>query len=212
MQRHNINFAPNERYIMPLARSVSAVQLLSSVAIQNEKRELGIFVGPQDEPNIKYYSLRSPKANPLVLLLVRDNAVIWCRTAYARRPIKYISSIVEFIIKQKFDIAADMASAGLVRKNGIYYNVYDLPRGFVYDGNMDLSNAGLVKLPDMSTVTILGDYDISGNYLVSLYGCPKKVGGDFYAYDNQPPKYMQHPPRKVVIGGSYYNVRPDLSR
>ena len=201
-----------QKYVMGLANSVSAVQLLSPQAIKNEKRELGIFLGHLDQQDLNYYSLRSKTGKPLVFIVTRDNAVIWCRTAYLRRPKNYISNVVEFIIKQNLDIAADMASTGLVRKNGNYYNVYDLPKDFVYNGDMDLSYAGLVKLPDMSTVTINGDYNISGNNLISFYGVPKYVRGNFYAYDNRPAKITKQLPKHVMIGGAYYNVKPGLER
>ena len=213
MQNQISDVGSDKMYVMGLARSVSAVQLLTADAVKSDKRDLGIFLGWHDPLGLnKYYSLRSKENKPLVLLVVRDNAVIWCRGANAKRPKPYMSSVIEFIIRQRLGVAADMAGAGVVCKNGAYYNVYDLPKGFVYNGNMDLSYAGLVKLPDMSTVTIKGDYKISGTNLISLYGCPKIVTGNFYAYDNRPQKYTQQRPRNVIIGGRYYNVQPNLER
>lgn len=213
MQNQIPDVGSDKLYVMGLAHSVSAVQLLTTDAVKSDKRDLGIFLGWYDPLGLnKYYSLRSKANKPLVLMVVRDNAVIWCRGANARRAKPYMSSIVEFIIKQNFDIAADMAGTGVLRKNGNYYNVYDLPQGFIYNGNLDLSYAGLIKLPNMSTITIKGDYNISGNNLISLRGCPKLVTGNFYAYDNRPKKYTQQKPSNVLIGGRYYNVQPNLER
>ena len=210
MAEQNLGFGV--MYAMGLSHGVMAVQLLTPAAVDTERRRLNICLGLLKGLDVKYYALRSKVGAPLVLIIVRNNSVVFCRGANARRPGNYISSVVEFIVKQNWGIAADMAGTGLVRKNGKYYNIYDLPTGFVFDGNMDLSYAGFVKLPDMRTVTIKGDYNVSGNYLVTFYGCPKLICGNLYAYYNHPPKYVKNPPRNVTIGGQYYNVRPDLSR
>lgn len=66
-------------------------------------------------------------------------------------------------------------------QNGNEYNLYKLPRDghFEIRGNLDLSNMGLKELPDLSMVSISGDFVCSHNPLTSLQGCPKSVGGDF---------------------------------
>jgi hypothetical protein len=72
-----------------------------------------------------------------------------------------------------------------IKQNGKTYNLYDLPDGFVIEGDVDLSKKGLTELPDLSKVTVKGNFNCSDNQLTSLTGAPREVGGDFWCYDNQ---------------------------
>lgn len=205
----DLDFGSDEMRVMDLPNSIVAVQLLTPEAVYFERRGLGIAPGfVSQEQNVKHYVLRNRNNQTLVLIEVRDGAVTFCRTTDAKRPKAYISSIVEFIIRQDFDIAADMASTGIVREKGHYYSIYELPKGFIYNGNMDLSYADLKQLPDMSHVTIKGDYNISGNDLFGLYGSPKHVYGNYYAWGRHPHKGPWKRPRNTIIGGSFITVRP----
>lgn len=76
-----------------------------------------------------------------------------------------------------------------------------IPANMVIKGDVDLSDMGLTKLPDLSAVTVNGDFDCSCNRLTSLEGAPKSVGGYFYCYDNQLTT-LDGAPRSV--GGDFY--------
>ncbi|MBE6450948.1 MAG: hypothetical protein E7016_03170, partial [Alphaproteobacteria bacterium] len=67
----------------------------------------------------------------------------------------------------------------------ITYNLYDMPKGFVIKGNLDLWNKGLTELPDLSEVVVKGYFNCSQNQLTSLEGAPQRVGGDFYCNYNR---------------------------
>lgn len=80
----------------------------------------------------------------------------------------------------------------LIRKNGgiffvqdgVEYNLYKMPKVgadelFYIEGNLNLSNMGLTKLPDLSDCQVNGSFDCSRNPLTSLRGCPMYVCGDF---------------------------------
>lgn len=54
-----------------------------------------------------------------------------------------------------------------------------------YGSNIDLSNRGLLKLPDDLPHIISGDFDCYGNALTTLEHCPSQVGGDFYCHNNK---------------------------
>ena len=54
-----------------------------------------------------------------------------------------------------------------------------IPDDMVFRGDLRLLSIGLKKLPDLSGVTVTGDFDCSCNELVSLQGAPKSVGGNF---------------------------------
>ena len=72
-----------------------------------------------------------------------------------------------------------------IKQNGKTYNLYDLPDGFVIKGDVDLSEKGLTELPNLSKVTVKGNFNCSNNQLTSLTGAPRKVGGYFRCSDNQ---------------------------
>ena len=68
------------------------------------------------------------------------------------------------------------------------------------DGNVFLSDLGLTELPDLSGVTVTGDFDCNYNQLISLLGAPEKVAGDFNCYKNQLTS-LEHVPKEV--GGNF---------
>ena len=199
--------------IMDLSRSMYVVYFSTTDAMLYEAGKLQLKLNTEDtgaienRPNVNFYSIRSHVGEPCVMLKVEDDAVQWCRGVCAKRPVEYIRQIVTFIVSKRLDIAGDMACTGIVKQNGKYYNIYDLPKSFVYRGNMDLSYAGLVKLPDMRTVTIKGDYNISGNDLRHLTGAPAVVEGDFIVLDNKIPYLFKDKPAPQLtkIGGKFFN-------
>ena len=65
-------------------------------------------------------------------------------------------------------------------RHGVEHNLYDLPKNFVFDGDIDLSGSNLRELPDLSTVTVTGSFDCwDCSNLTSLKGAPKIVNGYF---------------------------------
>ncbi len=70
-------------------------------------------------------------------------------------------------------------------QDGKTYNLYNLPDGFVIEGDVDLSKKGLTELPDLSKVTVEGCFWCYKNQLTTLRGAPQEVGGDFYCNNNQ---------------------------
>lgn len=60
-------------------------------------------------------------------------------------------------------------------QDGKKYDLFNLPKGFIINGNIDLSHMDLTELPDLSTVIVRGAFDCSRNMLKSLNGAPKKV-------------------------------------
>lgn len=61
---------------------------------------------------------------------------------------------------------------------------WTIPYDMVIRGDVDMSNMGLKELPDLSAVTVTGNFNCSGNQLTSLKGAPKSVGGWFNCCDN----------------------------
>ena len=80
-------------------------------------------------------------------------------------------------------IQTDSEIHELCKKYGI--TNYTINNGLVdVDGDVDLSNKNLTKLP-IKFGNITGHFYCSSNQLTTLEGCPKEVGGGFYCPDNQ---------------------------
>ena len=60
-----------------------------------------------------------------------------------------------------------------------------IPDDMVFRGYLNLSDMGLTELPDLSAVTVTGDFNCSYNKLTTLNGAPKSVGGNFRCSDNK---------------------------
>ena len=96
----------------------------------------------------------------------------------------------------------------LFAQDGTKYNLYDLPDGFVIKGDLDIRFHGLTELPDLSKVTVLGNFECSDNELTSLKGAPQKVGGDFMCLRNKLTS-LEGSPREV--SGNFICERNELA-
>lgn len=68
-------------------------------------------------------------------------------------------------------------------------------------GNINLTNRGLEKLPDLSRVLLRGDFRCSRNKLTDLVGAPLIVGGIFACADNMLTSLQGAPEH---VGGDLY--------
>ena len=96
------------------------------------------------------------------------------------------------------NITQTATSEILLHQDGLMYNIYKLPKNFVIKGDLSLSELGLKKLPDLSTVTITGNFSCADNELTNLRGAPRSVGGNFDCSRNQIETLMHLP---LHIGG-----------
>ena len=202
-------FRPGFHKIMDLPKSMYGVFLSTEDAIKEVAEDLK-FEGNRSlirrqRNGRNFYAICGRDGIAHVMIQVFEDKVYFCRGMYARRPSNYMAQVVTFIVQKNWDIARDMANTGILRQNGKYYNVYDLPKGFVFHGDMDLSGAGLRILPDMTGVTIRGYYNISYNDITKYYGIPKEIFGDFIAIGNKYSVVTEKPPRGVKIHGKFVN-------
>jgi len=204
------------KHIMNLPGGMNAVQLQGPDIIfrENQKLNIGLlYRNVLDSANdTEYYTLRTGDNRARVMIAVKNGAVQMCRGINRSRPANYMNQIITFIIGRGFDVVADMACTGIIRQKNHYYNVYDLPKKFTVWGNMDLSYAGLYHLPDMHSVIIRGNYDISGNNLTDFMGLPAEVFGDFIVRDNEFGWVGNVTPKHVHIHGQYIVGKTDRSR
>jgi hypothetical protein len=90
------------------------------------------------------------------------------------------------------------------KQDGVTYNLYEMPNGFVIKGDLNISFENLAELPDLSGVIVEGYFDCSSNQLTSLKGAPQKVGGNFVCYANELTT-LEGAPQKVGGGFSCFN-------
>jgi hypothetical protein len=72
---------------------------------------------------------------------------------------------------------------------------------FTVHGDLRMNYQGLTELPDLSSVTVTGNFVCDDNRLTSLMGCPREVGGDFWCHHNSLTS-LEGGPQKV--GGNYW--------
>ena len=72
----------------------------------------------------------------------------------------------------------------ICRKYGIKNYTVNDDGSVDVDGNVNLRNLGLTKLP-IKFRNVSGDFYCSNNQLISLEGCPQSVGGYFFCDNNQ---------------------------
>ena len=195
-------------FVMNLPNNMTAYRLTTPEALDFESEYMGHCVGSGGyDKNVKngttqIYSIRDERGEPHATFEVRNNTIQQCKGKQNKAPVaKYMPAIQEFIKSKKFELGGDTKNTGLIEQDGEYYSILHLPRNFVFRGNLDLSNMGLTELPDMSTVTILGNFNCDNNQLTSLTGAPKHVGGNFYCYDNQLTSLTGAPKH---VGGDFY--------
>ena len=74
----------------------------------------------------------------------------------------------------------------ILKQNGVEYDLGKLPKGFVIQGDVIIPEMkDLTILPDMSTVTVKGNFDCRATGLKTLQGAPIRVEGDFMCDDNK---------------------------
>ncbi len=172
----------------------------------------------------RFYSIRDAKGEPHITIEVRDWAYLKNnifemvdvpdnRLEFAggiiyeyqgknnQQPLaKYLPYFQEFVLKGKLGFSkSSMRASGLIYQDSRYYNLFDLPKGFVVKGNVNITKMGLTQLPDMSTVTVEGDFYCGQNHLKTLKGAPLRVTGVFDCHDNELVS-LEGGPREVGCG------------
>lgn len=177
--------------IMTMSDGLYITQLLSPEALDFETQCMGHCIGTGGYDAdvltgaVQIYSLRDKNGMPHVTFEVKNGCVKQCKGKGNKAPIlKYIPYIQEFVNANHFEIEGDIKHMGLIKQDGRYYNIWDLPQGFVVKCDIDLSEMGLTQLPNLSDVRVKGDFICNGNVLQNLQGAPKYVEGHFDCHQN----------------------------
>ena len=153
------------RFIMDLPDGMKAYQLITPRALDFEGECMGNCVGQgaYDEDitdgYIEIYSIRDSDGEPHVTLEVRGQDIYQCKGKGNKAPVqRYIPAVQHFIEAQKLVVKHDMKNIGLIKQDGKYYSIYDLPNGFVVRGDLDLSD---MDLSDVNlNIKVTGDLNL----------------------------------------------------
>ena len=180
------------KHVMTLSNGMLVYELTTPGALDFESDNMGHCVGQGAYDNgvakgkIKIYSIRDAGGEPHATLEVRDNQVIQLKGKANKMPKKpYALAAREFVGKKNLGIEYDYYNFGFLQINGKEYDLFDLPKKLVVDGDLILANFELSELPDLSEWEIRGDFKCSFSQLTSLAGAPKEVGGTFNCSYNQ---------------------------
>ena len=140
------------QFIMDLPNGMRAYQLMTPQALDFESEYMGHCVGrggyDKDVTNgsVKIYSIRDNNGEPHATLEVRGQNVFQCKGKGNKTPVqRYIPAVQHFVEAQKL-IKHDMKNIGLIKQDGKYYSIYDLPNGFVVRGDLNLSEMDLADV------------------------------------------------------------------
>ncbi len=128
------------------------VQLLTTHALDIESAQLGHCIGNggYDEnirhPGREYYSLRDPLNKAHVTFEVIEGVLEQFKGKQNAPPVSpYMEMGQEMIRTHQWQISESPAHTGLLEKDGVYYDVQNLPEGFEWKKNLILNNAKWLK-------------------------------------------------------------------
>lgn len=125
------------------------VQLLTPKALDLESAQLGHCIGNGAYDNqvrntgrYQYYSLRDKNNQAHATLEVDDGYLMQCSGKENNPPVgKYIAPLKDFILEHQWTLKVSEKYSGLLRQDGEYYDVNNLPENFHYRDDIDLNNA-----------------------------------------------------------------------
>lgn len=195
------------QFVMNLPNSMSAYRLTTPEALDFESEYMGHCVGQGaydvnvKNGSVEIYSLRDARGEPHATLEVRGSNVYQCKGKGNKPPVqKYIPAIQTLIEAKGLNVIDDVKNTGLLKQDGKYYNIWDLPAGFVVNGDLDLSKMNLSELPNLTDVIVEGNFYCFGNKLKTLKGAPKRVNGSFECSHNELENLQGAP---TYVGGSF---------
>jgi len=165
-----------EQTIMTFDNGYRIVELLTSSAMDRESEYVGHCIGNGDYANRmaagthRYYSLRDRKNEghaTMEVLTVEGNILLQCKGKGNKIPVrKYMPSIQKFLMREDFDLDEASYMTGLVKAEGQYYSVYNLPENLTIDGNLNLSHSNIRTLP--AGLRINGDLNLNNSEIQEL--------------------------------------------
>lgn len=128
--------------VMELENGFCIVRLLTPQALDRESAVLGHCIGQGSYDHKlaggawEFYSLRDARNKPHATLDVHaaQNMLLQCKGAQDKPPVeKYLPYLQVFIKDRDFDLNTGISNTGLLKKNGVYYDPFNLPDHFTWE-------------------------------------------------------------------------------
>ena len=163
--------------------------------------------------DVQIYSVRNKKGLPQLTLEVNNGIIVQAQGHGNRVPNDPAlrAAVRKFMHAENLnipDVNGWNKLIAYIKQDGKMYDVFDLPKNFVANHTINLSGMDLNKLPDMSTVTIYGDFWCSTNNLFDAVGAPGVVYGHC-KFSGNPLQSLRGFPR--FVSGKIYLSRTQLT-
>lgn len=207
--------------IMDLNDGFYAVQLFDPKSLDFEGQCLNHCVGDgyyDDRVHMKsvqLYSIRDDKNYPRLTIEAEEGKIVQCYGYNNHVPTdpKLRTAVRTLMHAEKLDVSNINGWNKLIAyitKDGVLYDVFNLPKNFVVNHTIDLCGMDLDKLPDMSTVRVNSDFLCATNKLSDLTGAPYFVSHDVNVGCN-PLKSLLGMPRdicgKIYLSGTQLTAK-----
>ncbi len=114
----------------------------------------------------------------------------------------------QFNNNSRASTSSNVEAKEFLGKMGIDYTENTKTGEITVDGNLNILNQNLKKLPDLTMVIVKGNFWCYGNQLTTLDGSPQNVSGSFSCSGNQLTSLVGSP---QSIGGGFYCYGNDLT-
>lgn len=173
----------------------------------------GYYDNQVHRTDVQIYSVRDKKGFPHLTLEVNNGIIVQAQGHGNRVPNdpKLRVAVRKFMRAENLeipDINGWNKLIAYIKQDGKMYDVFDLPKNFVANHTINLSGMDLNKLPDMSTVTIYGDFWCPTNNLFDAVGAPNVVYGHC-KFSGNPLQSLRGFPR--IVSGKIYLSRTQLT-
>lgn len=179
MEKLTKKFVPGKDGVVALTDKLVAVELTKSVDIEFERIYLQHNIAKSALNRI--FSIRDLYGVPVATLEVSIRHVVNCYGKNKQKPdASVIPAIQQFVFQNNFSAYPDAASnMDMIHLNNKLYDLNNLPRDLTVNGDIYMADMGLTKLPDMSGLTVNGDFIVMNNNLSDLRGSPRVVRGNY---------------------------------
>lgn len=205
--------------IMNLNNSYYAVQLFTPESLDFESACMEHCVGDgyYDDrvhlKNVQIYSIRDKMNTPRLTIEVANGVIVQCRGRKNIVPVDTeLRTAVRELMRAEHLTLPDIKSwnklIAYIKQDDKMYDIFDLPNNLVIKSTVNIGNMNLDALPDMSTVSVQGDFWCPNNKLTTPYGAPYKVSGHC-KFSYNPLKTLYGMPK--MIGGKIYLSNTQLT-
>jgi len=173
----------------------------------------GYYDNQVHRADVQIYSVRNKRGLPQLTLEVNNGIIVQAQGHGNRVPNDPAlrAAVRKFMYAENLeipDVNGWNKLIAYIKQDGKMYDVFDLPKNFVANHTINLSGMDLNKLPDMSTVTIYGDFWCPTNNLFDAVGAPGVVYGHC-KFSGNPLQSLRGFPR--IVSGQIYLSRTQLT-